>query len=91
MKRANEHPEGLRDQRVVKLLLPLPLIRQMDRVLLDGVGGFTTRNEFVREAIDSYMLELTHEPAHGVEVPIAGITIKEDRDARGIAHKLGDL
>jgi len=35
----------------------------MDRVLLHGVGGFTTRNEFVREAIESYMLELTHEPA----------------------------
>src|SRR2546426_3728702 len=51
------------DQRIVKLLLPLPLIRQMDRLLVDGVGGFTTRNEFVREAIESYMLELTHEPA----------------------------
>jgi hypothetical protein len=35
----------------------------MDHLLLDGIGGFTTRNEFVREAIDSYMLELTHEPA----------------------------
>jgi hypothetical protein len=51
------------DQRVVKLLLPLPLIRSMDRLLLEGVGGFTTRNEFVREAIESYLLELTHEPA----------------------------
>src|SRR5712692_3215970 len=63
MKRPNEYPEGLKDQRVVKLLLPLPLIRQIDRVLLDGVGGFTTRNEFVREAIESYVLALTHEPA----------------------------
>jgi len=63
MKRVSEYPDEFRDQRVVKLLLPLSLIRQMDRLLLDGVGGFTTRNEFVREAIESYMLELTHEPA----------------------------
>lgn len=51
------------EQRVVKLLLPLPLIRSVDRLLVEGVGGFTTRNEFVREAIESYLLELTHEPA----------------------------
>jgi hypothetical protein len=58
-------PHGQRtlDDRVVKLLLPLPLIRAMDRLLVAGVGGFTTRNEFVREAIDSYILELTHEEA----------------------------
>jgi hypothetical protein len=53
----------VQDQRVVKLLLPLPLIRSMDRLLVEGVGGFTTRNEVVREAIESYLLELTHEPA----------------------------
>jgi hypothetical protein len=35
----------------------------MDRLLVDGFGGFTTRNEFAREAIESYILELTHEPA----------------------------
>ena len=58
-------PHGQRsvDDRVVKLLLPLPLIRAMDRLLVAGVAGFTTRNEFVREAIDSYILELTHEEA----------------------------
>lgn len=60
---------GLQDQRVVKLLLPLPLIRAMDRLLVEGVGGFSTRNEFVREAIESYMVDLTHEPAP--EEPVA--------------------
>src|SRR6266705_2602608 len=63
MKRPKIYSDELRDQRVVKLLLLLPLIRQMDHLLLDGVGGFSTRNEFVREAIESYILELTHEPA----------------------------
>ena len=52
MKRPKIYSDELRDQRVVKLLLPLPLIRQMDHLLLDGVGGFSTRNEFVRD----YML-----------------------------------
>jgi hypothetical protein len=62
---STSHPHGQRalDDRVVKLLLPLPLIRAMDRLLVEGVGGFTTRNEFVREAIESYILELTHEEA----------------------------
>ena len=63
MSRPEPQKRGAQDQRVVKLLLPLPLIRAMDRLLVDGVGGFTTRNEFVREAIESYILELTHEPA----------------------------
>src|SRR5438445_3302956 len=63
MHQPGEYPAELKDQRVVKLLLPLALIRQMDRLLLDGIGGFTTRNELVREAIESYMLELTHDAA----------------------------
>jgi hypothetical protein len=63
MPKTRVYPDELRDHRVVKLLLPLQLIRQMDHLLLNGIGGFTTRNEFVREAIESYVLELTHEPA----------------------------
>jgi hypothetical protein len=70
MANKDEYTSALRDQRVVKLLLPLPLVRQMDRVLLDGVGGFTTRNELVREALESYMLDLSHEPAPAEPTPI---------------------
>src|SRR5438270_4317520 len=57
---SNESENNLR---VTKVLLPIRLIRAMDRFLVEGTGGFTTRNEFVREAIDSYILELTHPPA----------------------------
>jgi hypothetical protein len=57
-------PESARrEQRVTRLVLPVSLIREMDRLLLDGIGGFTTRNEFVREAVEAYILELTHEAA----------------------------
>jgi hypothetical protein len=71
MRQPGKYPEELKDQRVVKLLLPLAIIRQMDGLLLDGIGGFTTRNELVREAIESYMLELTHEPAPAEPTPIS--------------------
>ena len=71
MRQPGGYPEELKDQRVVKLLLPLALIRQMDRLLVDGIGGFATRTEFVREAIESYMLELTHEPAPAEPTPIS--------------------
>lgn len=63
MSRPHPHKPLPSEQRIVKLLLPLPLIRAMDRLLVEGVGGLTTRNEFAREALESYILELTHEPA----------------------------
>jgi hypothetical protein len=79
----------MRDHRVVKLLLPLQVIRQMDHLLLDGVGGFTTRNEFVREAIESYMLELTHEaaPAEPAEMLQRKLQLRPVTDApTDVAH-----
>lgn len=76
MSQTEPYRGGDRDQRVVKLLLPLSVIRAMDRLLVEGVGGFTTRNEFVREAIESYILELTHEPAPAEPAALA-------RHARG--------
>ena len=70
MRKLEQYPASQKDQRIVKLLLPLPLIRAMDRLLIEGVGGFTTRNEFVHEAIESYMFELTHESAPDEPVQI---------------------
>lgn len=63
MKRLKQHTDPLAQYRLVKLLLPGPLIRALDELLVEGTGGFSTRNEFIREAIESYMLELTHELA----------------------------
>jgi hypothetical protein len=94
--------DSSRDQRVMKLVLPVPLIREIDRLLLKGVGGFTTRNEFVREAVESYILELTHdaapaEPAPSsaragelsVATPPKGVP---DREAEGlIDHEIADV
>lgn len=43
--------------------MPAELIRRLDEALLQGLGGFETRAEFVREAVENTLLELTYEPA----------------------------
>lgn len=43
--------------------MPAELIRRLDEALLQGLGGFETRAELVREAVENTLLELTYEPA----------------------------
>lgn len=50
-------------ERVVRIVLPITLIRQLDEALQERLGGFETRTEFVREAVDNMLLELKYEPA----------------------------
>ena len=45
--------------RVMRISLPVPLIRAMDGVILQGLGGYATRNEFIVDAIQERVLELT--------------------------------
>lgn len=59
-------------QRIVRVVLPVEQIRRMDQLILSGTGGFDTRNEFIREAIEAQIAELTYEPApveHAVPPP----------------------
>lgn len=51
------------NERVVKVALPVDLITRMDRLLVAGIGGFTTRQELIREALENQLLELSHEDA----------------------------
>ena len=51
------------EDRVVKILLPISLIRQIDEAIVAGLGGYSTRAEFVRDAAEGLLLELTYEPA----------------------------
>ena len=48
----------------MRMRLPVPLIREMDAVIISGVGGYSTRAEFIVDAIQERILELTIE---GVE------------------------
>lgn len=45
----------------MRVALPVPLIRAMDRAILQGLGGYTTRAEFIVDAIEERILELTVE------------------------------
>lgn len=47
------------DQRVMRIPIPVPLIREMDAVILKGVGGYATRAEFIVDAIQERILELS--------------------------------
>ena len=48
----------------MRIRLPVPLIREMDAVIISGAGGYSTRAEFIVDAIQERILELTIE---GVE------------------------
>lgn len=49
--------------RIVRTPLPVGLIRRMDQLILAGVGGFETRHEFIREAIENLAAELAFDEA----------------------------
>jgi hypothetical protein len=51
------------EERIVKTLLPVTLIRRIDRAVIERRGGFETRTEFIREACENLLLELHHEEA----------------------------
>ncbi len=51
------------DERIVRVPLPVSLIRRMDQLLLKGTGGYQTRTEFIHEAVEAMVLELSYEPA----------------------------
>ena len=53
-----------RNQRVMRIPLPATLIREMDAIIIEGIGGYSTRAEFIVDAIQERVLELTIE---GVE------------------------
>lgn len=43
----------------MRIPLPVPLIREMDAIILQEVGGYVTRAEFIVDAIQERILELT--------------------------------
>jgi hypothetical protein len=57
--------------RIVKIPLPLRLIRQIDEALVAGLGGYSTRTEFFRDAAEGLLLELQYEPAPAEPLPAA--------------------
>lgn len=52
-------------RRIMRIPLPVSLIREMDAVIIDGIGGYSTRAEFIVDAIHERILELTIEEVPG--------------------------
>src|SRR5262245_27656382 len=50
-------------ERVVKVGLPVDLIRRMDQALAEERGGLGTRAEFLREAAESFLAEISYPAA----------------------------
>lgn len=53
----------MEDNRIIRVPLPVALLRSMDALILNRVGGYESRAEFVRESIEALVMELTYEPA----------------------------
>ena len=48
------------DVRLVRVLLPASLLREVDQLVLSGRGGYESRHEFFAEAIQNQVLEVKH-------------------------------
>jgi hypothetical protein len=64
------------EKRIVKIPMPLDLIRRMDEALAGGKGGLETREQFLREAAEGLLAELTYPEAPSE--PIAPATPTEN-------------
>lgn len=77
------------DKRIVKIPMPVALIRQMDEALSRGRGGLETREQFIREAVEGLLAEVSYAeapPEPTVAAPLAVPAV----DA-GASHVLADV
>jgi hypothetical protein len=63
MEENTRYAENRTDERVVKIPLPISLIRDIDEAIVAGLGGYSTRTEFFRDAAEGLLFELKYEPA----------------------------
>jgi hypothetical protein len=50
-------------ERIIRVPMDIDLIRRMDGLILRRQGGFDSRAEFIREAVEALLVELSYEPA----------------------------
>jgi hypothetical protein len=89
-----------RDQDEVRILLavlagldlPAELVDVSQRLELGAQERVRLREELVLDgdAGHARLLQLAHEPAHVVEVAVAGVAVEQDRDRRRVGHE-GDV
>ncbi|WP_420637784.1 ribbon-helix-helix domain-containing protein [Candidatus Poriferisocius sp.] len=72
-----------KEQRIMRIPIPIPLIREMDAVIMEGLGGYTTRAEFIVDAIQERILELSFDVVEDAGAP-QGLLPTADDMARGL-------
>lgn len=55
--------KGIKSNRIVKVPLPVALIRRMDEAVVGEAGGFRTRAELMQEAVENLLNELVYPEA----------------------------
>lgn len=63
------------DHRLVRVVLPVELIQRVDNLLLQGVGGYRNRQDFIQDAVEALVLELSYAPAPEEPAPREGAPI----------------
>jgi hypothetical protein len=63
------------EQRLVRVVLPVELIQRVDELLVRGVGGYRNRQDFIRDAAEALVLELSYAPASEEPAPRQGVPI----------------
>ncbi len=84
------------NERVVRVPLPAAQIRRMDDLILQGAGGLLTRTEFIREAIESQIVELAYPMAgelSSADAPraVRGMPATEGVGESGPQEELGNV
>lgn len=75
--------------RVVRLLLPVELVRRMDRLLAANTAGYQTRHEFAKDALEAMVLELTYGTVPEEPMPMEGPVSRAHKETTGEVHPIG--
>jgi hypothetical protein len=62
------------DLRLARMLFPGSLLREVDELVLEGRGGYETRQEFIRDAVQNHVLEVRYGAAEGGQRPLLPAT-----------------
>ena len=84
----NFFPADPKKHRPTKLILQIDVIREMDRAIQEGLGGFTNRHELANELIEQGLITLRYPDGEAPVEPTAKSEAESKADAR--ANGSGD-
>lgn len=65
-----DHSATTNDLRLIRVLLPASLMREVDELVLSGRGGYGSRQEFLFDAVQNQLLEVKHGPTEAGQLHI---------------------